>query len=169
MKIARYEHRGAIHYAKLLDDKTLQRIEGDVLGAWQLTDETVPLAKVSLLAPVAPPNIIAIGLNYRLHAKESNAAIPERPIIFIKATTAVIGPGAMTPDSEISTASTRNPITDLPPFLGCYPLARQWPPRESRVSRSRNHVRKSPGVPITRGNVAARGFPTKCSRSSDTR
>lgn len=45
-----------------------------------------------LLAPVQPPNILAIGLNYRAHAVESGAAIPERPVLFIKANTAVCGP-----------------------------------------------------------------------------
>ena len=46
------------------------------------------------LAPVPRPGkLIAIGLNYRDHAAESNMAIPERPVVFSKFTTAVIGPG----------------------------------------------------------------------------
>ncbi|MFW5802787.1 MAG: fumarylacetoacetate hydrolase family protein [Verrucomicrobiota bacterium] len=49
--------------------------------------------EVQLLAPVAPPNVIAIGLNYREHAEETGSAIPERPVVFLKATSAVIGPG----------------------------------------------------------------------------
>jgi 2-keto-4-pentenoate hydratase/2-oxohepta-3-ene-1,7-dioic acid hydratase in catechol pathway len=93
MKIARFEHRGKISYGQLVDDRTLRRIQGDVLGEWKLTDGTLPLADVKLLAPVAPPNIIAIGLNYRLHAAESNSPLPERPVIFLKATTALCNPG----------------------------------------------------------------------------
>ncbi|HBQ64410.1 MAG TPA: hypothetical protein DD727_05730, partial [Clostridiales bacterium] len=50
------------------------------------------LTQVNLLSPVTPPNIIAIGLNYRQHARESGMKLPERPVIFIKATTSVIGP-----------------------------------------------------------------------------
>ena len=94
MKIARYEHAGSRQYGEVISDgKTLRRIEGDIFGAWQLTYETVPLDEVRLLAPVDPPNIIAIGLNYRLHAAESNSPLPARPVIFLKATTALCNPG----------------------------------------------------------------------------
>ncbi|MBE0479205.1 fumarylacetoacetate hydrolase family protein [Candidatus Aerophobetes bacterium] len=41
------------------------------------------------LPPVEPPNIIALGLNYKQHAKESNVELPPEPIIFLKATSAV--------------------------------------------------------------------------------
>jgi 2,4-diketo-3-deoxy-L-fuconate hydrolase len=44
-------------------------------------------------SPVARPSkIICIGLNYAKHAKETNAAIPKEPIIFLKSTTALTGP-----------------------------------------------------------------------------
>jgi 2-keto-4-pentenoate hydratase/2-oxohepta-3-ene-1,7-dioic acid hydratase in catechol pathway len=47
-----------------------------------------------LLAPVPRPGkLIAIGLNYRDHAAESNMAIPERPVVFSKFTTSVVAPG----------------------------------------------------------------------------
>ncbi len=43
--------------------------------------------------PVAKPSkIVCIGLNYAKHAKETNAVIPKEPIIFLKSTTAVVGP-----------------------------------------------------------------------------
>jgi 2-keto-4-pentenoate hydratase/2-oxohepta-3-ene-1,7-dioic acid hydratase in catechol pathway len=46
-----------------------------------------------LKAPILrPPKIIALGLNYALHAKEGNAAVPTEPIIFMKAGSSVIGP-----------------------------------------------------------------------------
>lgn len=49
--------------------------------------------EVRLLAPIQRPRkLICIGLNYRDHAAESGMAIPERPVIFSKYTTAVIGP-----------------------------------------------------------------------------
>jgi len=45
-------------------------------------------------APILrPPKIVALGLNYALHAKEGNAAVPKEPIIFMKAGSSVIGPG----------------------------------------------------------------------------
>lgn len=43
--------------------------------------------------PVARPSkIVRIGLNYARHAKETNSPIPAEPIIFMKSTTAVVGP-----------------------------------------------------------------------------
>jgi len=48
---------------------------------------------VSLDCPIARPSkIICIGLNYADHAKETNATVPKEPIIFFKATSAIIGP-----------------------------------------------------------------------------
>lgn len=41
---------------------------------------------------VRPSKIICIGLNYADHARETNAAIPTEPIIFMKSTTALVGP-----------------------------------------------------------------------------
>lgn len=48
---------------------------------------------VRLGSPIARPSkIVCIGLNYAKHAKETNAAIPQEPIIFFKSTTALVGP-----------------------------------------------------------------------------
>jgi len=48
---------------------------------------------VVLKAPIqCPPKIVALGLNYALHAKEGNYQVPEEPIIFVKAGSSVIGP-----------------------------------------------------------------------------
>jgi 2-keto-4-pentenoate hydratase/2-oxohepta-3-ene-1,7-dioic acid hydratase in catechol pathway len=53
----------------------------------------VPLSKVDLLSPFAfPGKILCLGLNYFDHAEESNSAIPDEPIIFMKPRTAIIGP-----------------------------------------------------------------------------
>jgi 2-keto-4-pentenoate hydratase/2-oxohepta-3-ene-1,7-dioic acid hydratase in catechol pathway len=41
---------------------------------------------------VAPSKIVAIGLNYRDHAAEMKKALPEEPLMFMKPSTAVIGP-----------------------------------------------------------------------------
>jgi len=53
-----------------------------------------PLSSVKLLAPIPkPPKLICVGLNYRDHAIETGAQIPDVPTIFNKFSTAVIGPG----------------------------------------------------------------------------
>lgn len=92
MKIARYEYDNEINYG-LVEDGQVKKITGDIFGSYQVTEETVPLSDVKLLNPVEPPNIIAIGRNYSEHARETGSELPERPLIFIKATTSVIGPG----------------------------------------------------------------------------
>ena len=92
-KIARFRTRdGAVRYGVLEGEDTLRTIDGDPFGEWRVTDARVPLAHVRLLAPVDPPNIIAIGLNYRAHAIESGERLPERPIVFLKATSSLCGP-----------------------------------------------------------------------------
>jgi 2,4-didehydro-3-deoxy-L-rhamnonate hydrolase len=56
--------------------------------------ELKPLSKDTRLgSPVARPSkIICIGLNYSDHAKESNMQLPPEPVIFFKATSAIVGP-----------------------------------------------------------------------------
>jgi len=52
-----------------------------------------PIDTVTPLAPIPfPGKIICLGLNYRDHATEQNAALPDEPIIFMKPRTAIIGP-----------------------------------------------------------------------------
>ncbi|HEU5350189.1 MAG TPA: fumarylacetoacetate hydrolase family protein [Terracidiphilus sp.] len=59
-----------------------------------LPAKRLALGEVRLHAPLLnPPRVFAIGLNYRDHAKESGMAIPEVPVVFMKLTTAIIGPG----------------------------------------------------------------------------
>jgi len=57
-------------------------------------DQLKPLSKETRLGPpvARPSKIICIGLNYSDHAKESNMQLPTEPVIFFKATTAMVGP-----------------------------------------------------------------------------
>jgi len=48
---------------------------------------------VTLLAPCRPSKIVAVGLNYRSHAEEIRMPLPDEPLLFLKPSTAVIGPG----------------------------------------------------------------------------
>ncbi|RYZ94462.1 MAG: ureidoglycolate lyase, partial [Sphingobacteriaceae bacterium] len=48
---------------------------------------------IRLGSPIARPSkIVCVGLNYADHAKETNAAIPAEPVLFLKSTTALTGP-----------------------------------------------------------------------------
>jgi 2-keto-4-pentenoate hydratase/2-oxohepta-3-ene-1,7-dioic acid hydratase in catechol pathway len=56
---------------------------------------TKPLAELDLLAPVpSPGKIVAVGRNYREHASEEAAPVPEEPLLFAKLPSAAIGHGA---------------------------------------------------------------------------
>jgi len=58
----------------------------------RLTGSRYPLADVRLLAPVLPSKVIAIGKNYADHVREMGGEPPPEPVIFLKPSTAVIGP-----------------------------------------------------------------------------
>jgi 2-keto-4-pentenoate hydratase/2-oxohepta-3-ene-1,7-dioic acid hydratase in catechol pathway len=59
-------------------------------------------ADVVLLAPVEPTKVVCIGRNYRAHAKELGNEVPKDPLMFIKPSTTVIGPGAEIRLPEVS-------------------------------------------------------------------
>ena len=56
-------------------------------------NETVQLEAVRLLPPCEPSKIVCVGRNYRAHAEELGNAMPSEPLLFLKPTTALIGPG----------------------------------------------------------------------------
>ncbi|HOQ84259.1 MAG TPA: fumarylacetoacetate hydrolase family protein [Phycisphaerae bacterium] len=92
MKVIRFEdNNGNILLGEQVDERTARLIKGDLFGDWEVTGGTATIKR--LLAPVQPVNVIAIGLNYRRHAAESGAQIPSEPLVFVKLTTSVIGPG----------------------------------------------------------------------------
>ena len=90
MKIARFEHKGKIVWGSVHED-VIYVLAGDIFEGASETGDNVPLKDIKLLPPVSPPKIIGIGLNYKLHIKESPFPAPEVPMIFLKAPTSVIG------------------------------------------------------------------------------
>lgn len=92
MKIIRFQDRtGGVRYGERVDEWSARLVEGNIFQTYQVTNRVVRIEK--LLAPVEPPTILCIGLNYRRHAEETGAAIPERPVLFIKAANALTHPG----------------------------------------------------------------------------
>lgn len=55
--------------------------------------EPLGLADVKLLAPVAPSKVVCVGRNYREHAAELGNKMPDEPLLFLKAPSAVIASG----------------------------------------------------------------------------
>ncbi len=92
MKIIRYlDTAGETHFGAEQADGSALRISGDIYGEFAATAEVADVAK--LLAPVVPAQILCIGLNYKRHAEETKAKMPERPILFVKGINTVQNPG----------------------------------------------------------------------------
>ena len=92
MKIVRLSAGRRTRYGILSGD-SIQFIDGSSFGSVRPVDEYCQAGDVKLLAPCLPSKIVAVGLNYRSHAAELGQSLPEAPLIFLKPSTAVIGPG----------------------------------------------------------------------------
>jgi len=73
-------------------EHTVTVIDGHPFGPHELTSVTVPMVDVRLLPPVLPTKIVGIGKNYADHAKEMDSEPPATPVMFLKPSTAVVGP-----------------------------------------------------------------------------
>ena len=92
MKIIRYiDSQGNSGHAVQQPDGTALEIEGNLFGEFKVTDRWADVSK--LLAPIQPVAIVCIGLNYRYHAEETKAAIPQHPVVFMKLPNAIQHPG----------------------------------------------------------------------------
>lgn len=90
MEIVRVENSdGEICYGCEVGSQVF-RLEGDLFGEFK--QSKILLNPVRRLAPVVPTAIYGIGLNYREHAVEMGAALPEYPVVFMKSPGAVQDP-----------------------------------------------------------------------------
>jgi 2-keto-4-pentenoate hydratase/2-oxohepta-3-ene-1,7-dioic acid hydratase in catechol pathway len=76
----------------VVEGNRIQVAEGDPLRGLKSGPVSVALGEVKLLAPVEPVNVLCIGQNYKAHVEEGGDKLPKAPILFMKTTTAVIGP-----------------------------------------------------------------------------
>jgi len=91
MKIVRFAIDNKVRYG-ILDGESIQGIEDKPYRYLKPTDSYYQLSEVKLLSPCLPSKIVALGLNYRAHAEEAKMPLPNAPLIFLKPSTAVIGP-----------------------------------------------------------------------------
>lgn len=83
MRIIRYQDAaGTVGYGSEQKDGTIYRIEGDIYGDFTVTQDAV--VPVRRFAPIVPTSIICTGMNYQKHAAETNAVVPQYPILFVK-------------------------------------------------------------------------------------
>lgn len=92
MKIIRYSHEGHVGYG-IVEAEGVRPCDGDPFTGLERQSSLLDLSEVKLLPPVEPPNIICLGLNYRAHAAEIGHPLPAEPLVFLKATTSLCGPG----------------------------------------------------------------------------
>lgn len=90
-RVFRIEHNGEPRHA-IEEAGAWRLLEGDLFGRYR-AGESIPSTGHRLLAPVVPSKIVAVGLNYKDHAAEQHKPLPAEPMIFIKPSTSVIGPG----------------------------------------------------------------------------
>ena len=83
--------REDVSLTKLTEPGFLRVVEDGMMAA---EDRTITVEEVSLLAPVPRPGkFVCVGLNYHDHAEEQNKDVPDRPLLFGKAPSAVTNPG----------------------------------------------------------------------------
>lgn len=91
--IGRFQKGDEVFHAKVVDGE-LFRLRGDVFGSPSFDRKPTPAKGVRTLTPVTPTKIIAVGLNYADHARETGKALPREPLFWFKATTSLIADGA---------------------------------------------------------------------------
>ena len=91
--IGRFQKGDEVFYAKVVDGELFKLI-GDVFGSPSFEKKPTPLKGVKTLVPVVPSKVIAVGLNYADHARETGKPLPTEPLFWLKAPTSLIPDGA---------------------------------------------------------------------------
>jgi 2-keto-4-pentenoate hydratase/2-oxohepta-3-ene-1,7-dioic acid hydratase in catechol pathway len=91
MKIVRFAVDDKVRYG-ILTGESIRGIEDKPYRSIKPVDRYYQLSDVRLLSPCTPSKIVALGLNYHSHAEELGVPLPNAPMIFLKPSTAVIGP-----------------------------------------------------------------------------
>lgn len=97
-RIVRFQDKEWVGYGLMDSPNTVKQLthspfDEAATGPAETVGLSIPLADVRLLAPVAAPRIFGVGLNYASHAKEAGQPEPAVPMLFMKPSTTVVGPG----------------------------------------------------------------------------
>jgi 2-keto-4-pentenoate hydratase/2-oxohepta-3-ene-1,7-dioic acid hydratase in catechol pathway len=91
MRIIRFlDDAGQQRFGQDFDNGQATLLEGDSITGLVETDQIYNVKK--LLAPVVPPAIIGIGLNYHQHANETGMEVPRYPVVFMKNPASIANP-----------------------------------------------------------------------------
>ncbi len=93
MRICRVAVGDELHYG-VIEQEAVALLSSHPFGPFEPEGRVLPLSEVRLVAPVLPSKIVAVGKNYLAHVREMGGeAPPADPMIFLKPSTAVVGPG----------------------------------------------------------------------------
>src|SRR5258708_4825116 len=102
VRIARFAVDDGVAYGVVEGEsgqpQTISELHGHPFGVdpagVRFTGDRYPLAEVRLLPPVLPSKVVAVGKNYAEHVREMGGAeLPAEPVLFLKPSTSVTGPG----------------------------------------------------------------------------
>jgi len=102
MRIVRFAHPQGMSFGTVEADGDLAQIEGHPFGSIVHTGARFDPGDVRLLSPILPSKVIGVGRNYADHAAEMGNEVPAEPMIFLKPSTSVIGPGDVIRLTELS-------------------------------------------------------------------
>lgn len=89
MKLCRFEYHNVTSYG-MAEQEFIRPLESDPFeNDLTPSEERIQISTVSLLTPVAPSKIVCVGRNYAAHAAELGNAVPEAPLLFLKAPSAL--------------------------------------------------------------------------------
>jgi 2-keto-4-pentenoate hydratase/2-oxohepta-3-ene-1,7-dioic acid hydratase in catechol pathway len=91
MRTCRYRH-GIDERWGLVEGEAVRPLSAEPWAGGLPEGRPVPLAEVVLLAPVRPGKVVCVGRNYLAHARELGNEVPKEPLLFLKPSTAVVGP-----------------------------------------------------------------------------
>ena len=89
--IGRFQKGNDIFYAKIVEGEVF-RVQGDVFSSPSFEKKPISLKGVRTLTPAAPTKVIAVGLNYADHARETGKPLPKEPLFWLKS------PASLLPD-----------------------------------------------------------------------
>jgi 2-keto-4-pentenoate hydratase/2-oxohepta-3-ene-1,7-dioic acid hydratase in catechol pathway len=92
VRICRVAVDDELHYG-VLEAEAVALLSSHPFGPFEPDGRVLPVADVRFVAPVLPSKIVAVGRNYAEHAREMGNEVPAAPMIFLKPSTSVIGPG----------------------------------------------------------------------------
>jgi 2-keto-4-pentenoate hydratase/2-oxohepta-3-ene-1,7-dioic acid hydratase in catechol pathway len=94
MRFVRFDAGSGPRWGRL-DGERIQPLGGPPWETAQETGATLPVAEAQLLPPAEPSKIVAVGRNYSEHAAEMGGEVPAEPLLFLKASSALLAPGGV--------------------------------------------------------------------------